>query len=130
MELAELRNQFLDFLQQRCCGTRQEKMGLEYETFVMLPSNEGKWKSLPISGDVSIGKLLLKMAQLSSQGTQPWELHYEGELLLGLLHSSAQNISIEPGGQVELSDSPRTDLSEVAQAVNVHIQQLTQALSD
>ena len=130
MELAELRNQFLDFLQQRCCGTRQEKMGLEYETFVALPSDEGKWKSLPISGDVSIGKLLLKMAQLSSQGTQPWELHYEGELLLGLLHSSGQNISIEPGGQVELSDSPRTDLSEVAQAVNVHIQQLTQALSD
>ena len=82
MELAELRNQFLDFLQQRCCGTRQEKMGLEYETFVALASDEGKWKSLPISGDVSIGKLLLKMAQLSSQGTQPWELHYEGELLL------------------------------------------------
>ena len=118
MEPTELRNQFLDFLQQRCCGTHQEKMGLEYETFVSLPSDSGKWKSLPISGDVSIGALLLKMAQLSSHESQPWELHYEGELLLGLLHSSGQNISIEPGGQVELSDSPRTDLSEVAQAVN------------
>jgi glutamate--cysteine ligase len=129
MELAELCNQFLDFLQQRCCGSRQEKIGLEYETFVTLPSEHGKWGSLPISGDVSIGTLLLKMAESSSQGPQPWELYYEGELLLGLLHSIGQNISIEPGGQVELSDSPRIELSEVAQAVSVHTQQLTQALS-
>ena len=130
MELAELCNQFLDFLQQRCCGKRQEKIGLEYETFVVLPSDNKKWQSLPISGDVSIEALLLKMAQLSSQGAQSWNLHYEDELLLGLFHSSGQNISIEPGGQVELSDSPRSDLSEVAQAVNDHMQQLTHALSD
>lgn len=129
MQPSELRNQFLDFLQQRCSGTPHEKLGVEYEAFALLPDHPEGWQSLPIAGEQSVRALLEQMEVLSQESPRPWQLQFEGDLLLGLLHQSGQSISIEPGGQVELSDAPRSDLMEVSQALQWHLQELEQALS-
>jgi glutamate--cysteine ligase len=126
MHLSELKNQFLDFLQQRCSGPKHEKLGVEYETFVMW-GDAAQLKPLPIEGDPSIYKMLQRMLALSQKAEHPWEAQYEDSLLLGLVNQAGQSISVEPGGQIELSDAPRTDLTEVAHALGRHLEQLLEA---
>src|SRR5262249_4806700 len=57
-----------------------------------------------------------------------WEPFYEGVFLTALLRDGA-TVSIEPGGQVELSTAPAVHVGQIAAELNRHLDEL-RAVSD
>ena len=88
---------------------------MEYENFVMIPKGDDKEKTfdpLPVEGDSGVFRILENLADLTKESDDPLEKVYEKEMLLALKRPSGSKITIEPGGQIELSDAPRNSLSE------------------
>ncbi len=92
-------------------GTEHEKFGFHAET--MAP--------LPYSGDCSILALLEYL-----RDTFGWNELAESGTLVGLEKDGA-NISLEPGGQLELSGAPLKTLHETCDEVNEHLSQVRAA---
>ncbi len=89
-------------------GTEHEKFGYNKET--LLP--------LPYEGDCSILAMLEGLRD--GHGWAPVE---EGDKLIGLVKDGA-NVSLEPGGQLELSGAPVETIHETCDEVNVHLREV------
>ena len=89
-------------------GTEHEKFGYNKET--LLP--------LPYEGDCSIRAMLEGLRD--GHGWDPVE---EGGKLIGLVKDGA-NISLEPGGQLELSGAPVETIHETCDEVNTHLREV------
>ena len=89
-------------------GTENEKFGYNKET--LLP--------LPYEGDCSIRAMLEGLRD--GHGWDPVE---EGGKLIGLVKDGA-NISLEPGGQLELSGAPVETIHETCDEVNTHLREV------
>ena len=89
-------------------GTEHEKFGYNKET--LLP--------LPYEGDCSIRAMLEGLRD--GHGWAPVE---EGGKLIGLVKDGA-NVSLEPGGQLELSGAPVETIHETCDEVNVHLREV------
>lgn len=90
-----------------------ERVGLELEKFAVLPDG----RSLPVIGPQSIRTVL---ERLEKRG---WKAEREGEWIIAL-RRSGQIISVEPGGQLELSTPPSVLLDEAYQAEQQHLYEL------
>ncbi len=86
-------------------GTEHEKFG--YTTADLKP--------LPYDGDASIKAMLEGLQQRFG-----WEPVYEGEHIIGLTRDGA-NVSLEPGGQLELSGAPLETIHQTCDEVNQHL---------
>ena len=53
-----------------------------------------------------VPKVLRKFKEVASNQGEVWKEKFEGENLIGLQSQDGANITIEPGGQIELSDHP------------------------
>jgi glutamate--cysteine ligase len=89
-------------------GTEHEKFGYNKET--LLP--------LPYEGACSIRAMLEGLRD--GHGWAPVE---EGGKLIGLVKDGA-NVSLEPGGQLELSGAPVETIHETCDEVNVHLREV------
>ncbi|MEM5520377.1 glutamate--cysteine ligase [Sulfitobacter sp. AS59] len=89
-------------------GTEHEKFGYNKETH--LP--------LPYEGACSIRAMLEGLRD--GHGWAPVE---EGGKLIGLVKDGA-NVSLEPGGQLELSGAPVETIHETCDEVNVHLREV------
>ena len=89
-------------------GTEHEKFGYNKET--LLP--------LPYEGACSIYAMLEGLRD--GHGWDPVE---EGGKLIGLVKDGA-NVSLEPGGQLELSGAPVETIHETCDEVNVHLREV------
>jgi glutamate--cysteine ligase len=89
-------------------GTEHEKFGYIKET--LLP--------LPYEGDCSIRAMLEGLRD--GHGWDPVE---EGGKLIGLVKDGA-NVSLEPGGQLELSGAPVETIHETCDEVNAHLREV------
>ncbi|SFS63639.1 glutamate--cysteine ligase [Sulfitobacter marinus] len=89
-------------------GTEHEKFGYNKET--LLP--------LPYEGVCSIRAMLEGLRD--GHGWAPVE---EGGKLIGLVKDGA-NVSLEPGGQLELSGAPVETIHETCDEVNVHLREV------
>lgn len=89
-------------------GTEHEKFGYNKET--LLP--------LPYEGDCSILAMLEGLRD--GHGWAPVE---EGGKLIGLVKDGA-NVSLEPGGQLELSGAPVETIHETCDEVNAHLREV------
>ncbi|NOR30262.1 MAG: glutamate--cysteine ligase [Sulfitobacter sp.] len=89
-------------------GTEHEKFGYNKET--LLP--------LPYEGACSIRAMLEGLRD--GHGWGPVE---EGGKLIGLVKDGA-NVSLEPGGQLELSGAPVETIHETCDEVNVHLREV------
>ena len=69
------------------------------------------------------------MVELTKNSDDPLYKVFENDMLLSLKRSSGSKITIEPGGQIELSDAPRKSLSEANQSFKNHIKLLEKAIS-
>ncbi|MBU1828821.1 MAG: glutamate--cysteine ligase [Alphaproteobacteria bacterium] len=94
-------------------GTEHEKFGYCKDTL----------KPLPYEGDRSIKALLEGL-----QDRFGWDPVFEGEHLIGLTLNGA-NISLEPGGQLELSGAPLDTIHQTCDEVNEHLREV-QSVSD
>jgi glutamate--cysteine ligase len=89
------------------------KMGLEFEQFSY---NKATGKPLPYDGDISVSALLNKM--ISDYG---WQAYQENGITIALKRALSngeiQHLSLEPGGQIELSGAVHKTISAVKQEV-------------
>ena len=87
------------------------RVGAEHEKFVFrLGTNE----PVPYEGPAGIRALLEGMKRFGWQGT------YEGETIIGLQRGMA-NVSLEPGGQFELSGAPLETMHDICTETGEHL---------
>jgi len=91
-------------------GTEHEKIGIRPETR----------ERIPYEGERGIRALLERIRDIDG-----WTPMYEGEHLIGLRKDGA-SITLEPGGQIELSGAPLLTLAETCREFNRHVDLLGQ----
>lgn len=94
------------------------KIGLEIEHFIV---DKDSFSAVPYQGNTGIEGILKRLQDKGWQGV------YEDDKLLGLSGKDA-NISLEPGGQFELSLHPLQSIKEVEDVYLNFLQQITPIL--
>ena len=87
------------------------KVGAEHEKFVFARQDHTR---IPYDGPSGIKALLTGLMRFG------WEGVYEGEHLIALTRGGA-NISLEPGGQFELSGAPLATMHEICEETGGHL---------
>lgn len=90
-------------------GTEHEKFGFYTDTL----------KPVPYEGERGVGALLRSFAERFH-----WKPIMEGDNIIGLSCRSGANISLEPGGQFELSGAPLEHLYQTCNEVHRHLAQV------
>ncbi len=85
---------------------------------------------LSVEGDSGVFRVLENLAEFSKDSDDPLEKVYEKEMLLALKSPSGSKVTIEPGGQIELSDAPRNSLLEASESLNKYLNLLKKAVSE
>lgn len=91
------------------------RIGTEHEKFGWLTDSRAP---LPYTGERSIQTLFDALADRYG-----WQKLREGEVVVGLERNGA-NISLEPGGQLELSGAPLTSIGEVEAELRNHLDEV------
>ncbi len=86
-------------------GTEHEKIGIR----------AGSFEPVPYEGEKGIGALLRAVQQADG-----WEPVYEGENVIALLKDGA-SITLEPGGQLELSGAPLRRIHDTCSEFQAHL---------
>ncbi len=108
----ESRDQLAGYLEAGCKPKDDWRIGTEHEKFGYCRDTH---QPLPYNGDRSIKAVLQGLRD--GQGWAPLE---EGGNLIGLEKDGA-NVSLEPGGQLELSGAPLQTIHETCDEVNAHL---------
>jgi len=90
------------------------RVGAEHEKFVF---RLGSHAPVAYEGPAGIHALLTGMQRFGWQGT------YEGETLIGLSRDRA-NVSLEPGGQFELSGAPLETMHDICEETGAHLEEV------
>ncbi|WP_424942340.1 glutamate--cysteine ligase [Aliiroseovarius crassostreae] len=109
--------QLAQYLEDGCKPREAWKIGTEHEKFGYC---QDTFKPLPYAGDRSILHMLEGLRDEFG-----WEEIREGENLIGLKRNGA-NISLEPGGQFELSGAPLDNIHQTCDEVNEHLREVHQ----
>ncbi len=97
------------------------RIGTEHEKFVFSTEN---CRRVEYAGENGIGALL-KRAQTADS-----EPIMEGENLIGLKLANGGSITLEPGGQLELSGAPVHSIHDTCAEINQHLEQLRPICQD
>lgn len=109
--------ELIDYLAQGCKPVEKFRIGTEHEKFAFFRDGN---KPVPYFGDASISALLKGM-----QEKLGWEPIIDEGNIIGLSEQSGMGaISIEPGGQFELSGAPLETLHETCKESNRHLAML------
>jgi glutamate--cysteine ligase len=98
----------------------QWRIGTEHEKFVYDLKGH---KPLPYEGVPGIRALLERMQRFG------WQPVMEGEYIIGLSQNGV-SISLEPGGQFELSGAPLKTIHETCVEVNTHLKQVREICAE
>ncbi len=107
--------QLAEYLESGCKPKEDWRIGTEHEKFgyckdTLMP--------LPYDGPRSVKAMLEGL-----RDTYGWNPIYEGEHIIGLELKGA-NISLEPGGQLELSGAPLGSIHQTCDEVNEHLREV------
>src|SRR5258707_318945 len=108
------RRQLVAYLEAGCQPASAWRVGTEHEKFLFRKAGYG-----PVAYEGKDGVRAL-LEGLKGFG---WDGVYEGETLIGLSQGMA-NVSLEPGGQFELSGAPLDSIHETAAEVASHLAQV------
>jgi glutamate--cysteine ligase len=117
----ERHEQLVEYLADGCKPKDQWRIGTEHEKFgyckdTLLP--------LPYEGPRSIRVMLEGLRDRHN-----WAPVKEGDYLIGLEKDGA-NISLEPGGQLELSGAPVETIHETCDEVNTHLREVREVADE
>jgi glutamate--cysteine ligase len=118
----ESRDQLIAYLEDGCKPKADWRIGAEHEKFGYYRANN---KPVPYEGPNGVAALLRGMQERSG-----WEPVYEGGAIIGLKEpgpSLGGSISLEPGGQFELSGAPLEDLHQSCEETTRHLEQAREA---
>ncbi len=113
-------DQLAEYLAQGCKPKDQWRIGTEHEKFGYCKDT---LRPLPYDGERSIRAILEGL-----RDDFGWSPLFEGGNIIGLEKNGA-NISLEPGGQLELSGAPLVCIHETCDEVNWHLRDV-QAVAD
>ena len=113
--LIEHIDQLAEYMASGCKPKDDWRIGTEHEKFGWLTASR---MPLPYAGEASISTLF---AQLEARFG--WTPVREGDNVIGLTRNGA-NVSLEPGGQVELSGAPFATMHEVAAELQTHLDEV------
>jgi len=117
----EHRDQLAAYLEAGCKPKPDWRIGTEHEKFAYCRDT---LNPLPYDGARSIRAVLEGMRDRFG-----WAPIFEGDALIGLEKDGA-NISLEPGGQVELSGAPLCNIHETCDEVNAHLREVQNVADD
>lgn len=107
-------SELADYLAQGCKPESAFRIGTEHEKFAFFRADNSP---VPYDGEHSISALLKGMQQKLG-----WEPIMDGENIIGLGEQAGMGaISIEPGGQFELSGAPLETLHQTCRESNQHL---------
>ena len=107
--------QLAEYLESGCKPKSDWRIGTEHEKFGFCRDSH---KPIPYDGERSVKAVLEGL-----QKRFDWSPLMEGEYLIGLTKDGA-NISLEPGGQLELSGAPLETIHQTCDEVNDHLAQV------
>lgn len=108
-------DQLAQYLADGCKPKEEWRIGTEHEKFGYCKDTH---KPLPYEGERSIRVMLEGLRDRHN-----WSPVEEGGKLIGLEKNGA-NVSLEPGGQLELSGAPVETIHETCDEVNVHLREV------
>jgi glutamate--cysteine ligase len=114
------RDELVRYLESGSKPRSQWRIGTEHEKFVY---DLATHKPLTYAGKPGIRALLEGMRRFG------WEPVMEGDNIIGLTQNEA-GISLEPGGQFELSGAPLRSLHQTCAEVNTHQQQIREVAGE
>jgi glutamate--cysteine ligase len=106
--------QLVAYLEAGCKPPADWRIGTEHEKFAYTIEDH---RPLPYGGARGIGALLEGMQRFG------WSPIYEGENVIALT-KDACNITLEPGGQFELSGAPLENIHQTCDEVHTHLAQV------
>lgn len=113
----ETRDQLVEALSSGCKPREEWRVGTEHEKFGFYLADNSP---VPYSGDQGIERLLKAM-----EGLLGWDPIMDGESIIGLTDPLGLGaISLEPGGQLELSGAPLQTIHQTCREVNSHLAQV------
>ena len=110
--VVETVDQLTAYLESGCKPKDQWKIGTEHEKFVFCRTN---LKPVPYEGESGIRAILEKLGAETG-----WEVLRENDLPIGLKGEGA-SVSLEPGGQFELSGAPLDTIHQTCDEVHRHL---------
>ena len=111
------RDHLVQYFASGCKPSMTRLVGLELEKACVEPSTA---ETLPFAGPRGIEAVLMCMAE-----GHGWEFIIEGDSIVGLRRDGAA-ITLEPGGQHELSSAPHTNLHTMAREFDHHREEIRQ----
>jgi len=116
------REELLEYLQAACVPEARRCVGLEWEKEAV----DHQGMRLPFHGDRGIEGLLSALA-----GEYGWSEQHEGEHVIALKRGDeGENITLEPGGQIEYASPPRRRLVDIEIDLRRHLAELQDVTSD
>ena len=109
--------QLVAYLEAGCKPRGDWRIGTEHEKFGFTLDD---LKPLPYGGGRGVAALLEGLV-----GAFGWEPVFEGDNVIALSHRGC-NVTLEPGGQLELSGEPVRTIHETCREVNQHLDQVKQ----
>ncbi len=116
----ESRDDLVRHLSEGSKPKEQWRIGTEHEKFVYHPDT---MKPLAYEGRPGIRALLEGMRRFG------WQDVNEGENIIGLTQNNA-SLSLEPGGQFELSGAPLKTVHQTCAEVNTHLEQVREVAGE
>ena len=108
----ERHEQLAEYLASGCKPKEDWRIGTEHEKFGYV---KGTYAPLPYDGPCSIKAMLEGL-----RDAHGWAPVYEGDSIIGVTKDGA-NVSLEPGGQLELSGAPLETIHQTCDEVNDHL---------
>jgi len=118
----ESRDELVAHFEAGCKPTSEWRIGTEHEKFGF---NSADFSPVPYDGPAGIAALLREMCARFG-----WQPILEGETIIALNDPSCElggSITLEPGGQFELSGAPLRTIHETCDEVNTHLRQVAEA---
>ena len=114
------RRQLIEYIQAGCKPPERWRIGTEHEKFVFRRSD---LKRVPYEGPDGIRALLMGLTRFG------WTPVREGENVIALSQGNCA-ITLEPGGQFELSGAPLETLHQTCGEVHEHLRQVKQVADE
>jgi glutamate--cysteine ligase len=118
----ESRDELVAHFEAGCKPQSEWRIGTEHEKFGF---HTADFSPVPYEGPSGIAALLHEMAARFG-----WQPVFEGETIIALNHPNTAlggSITLEPGGQFELSGAPLQTIHQTCHEVNTHLRQVAEA---
>ncbi|GGF68303.1 glutamate--cysteine ligase [Terasakiella brassicae] len=109
------KQQLVDYLASGCKPKSDWRIGTEHEKFAFCTKS---LRTLPYEGEKSVRALLENMSRFPE-----WEPVFEAGNIIALKGNDGSSVTLEPGGQVELSGAPLENIHQTCKEVGTHLEQ-------